>query len=168
MSWRIAPAGSGGRDGAAPRTGATADRVVVATALVAGLAIWWPVLAPPERPTLTDATDAWPRNVDLAHLDEKPLFSPSRRPPPPPAEAEPGQLIMEPAARGFDQTHAVAGIARSERDVIAIVENRDTRQIAILRVGSDMDGFAVTAIDPEGVTLRKPGGRPITLRRSGP
>lgn len=113
------------------------------------------------------AVEAAPRNPldavrleDLAATRERPLFTPSRRPPPPPAPEvaapEPPPVEAKPVALEpppFDLVGAVVGHSAS----FALLRNRQSNEVMRLRLGDEAMGWRVGAVGLRSVSLERDG-----------
>ncbi len=108
---------------------------------------------------------------DLAEVVERPLFSQSRRPAPPEAQAD------VPAAKDGQQfAYGLSGIVITSGREMALLSHARTREIRQVRLGGIVDGWKVTAISADQVTLSRGGetqalkliDRPQPVRRKPP
>jgi general secretion pathway protein N len=88
-----------------------------------------------------------PPLASFAEVNERPLFSSSRRP----AAVD----APESAAQPFSAT--LAGIVISAASSSIIVSHGDPPVLTRLKQGDDLDGWAITAIEPNRVVLRRDG-----------
>jgi general secretion pathway protein N len=99
------------------------------------------------------------RLEDLAATRARPLFAPTRRPPPPPSarigapRPDPSPVLAKPASPPFELIGAVVG----ERESYAVLRRRGTEKAARFRLGDDADGWRVGAIGRRSVTLEREG-----------
>ncbi len=100
------------------------------------------------------------RLEDLAATRARPLFAPTRRPPPPPAarieqapRPEPSPVVAKPEPPPFELIGAVVG----ERESYAVLRRRGSEKAARFRLGDDADGWRVGAIGLRSVTLAREG-----------
>jgi hypothetical protein len=145
------------------------DTAPIAGALMVAVAIWWPSLAPISAATRSAAGVGLSATAPhLANLDEKPLFNPSRRRPqavlPTPQPAQ----VTAPPAPTFEQIYVLKGIARSNGEVIALVENLQTRSMATLRQGEELDDKLVIRIEGGVITFEDTEGAHLYLRLARP
>jgi general secretion pathway protein N len=101
------------------------------------------------------------RLEDLTATRDRPLFAPTRRPPPPPVRVEAPTPEAPPAdekagAVGpppFDLVGAVVG----NGEAFALLRNKATSKVVRLRPGDDADGWRVGAIGVRSVALERDG-----------
>jgi hypothetical protein len=155
-------------------------RLLVLIAVPVLIAAW---LIPISNPTVTSSvqrTDAEgeaapgdagptapvPDIESLSATIERPLFSPTRRLPAPPAPV--AEVEEPPPAGPSPPTFSLRGIARSGSGPIAVVEVAGGGS-ARLRVGEEYDGWTVRAIDARSVTLEAGAEQTVmtVFRRSG-
>ncbi|MDE3176963.1 MAG: hypothetical protein KGM15_12755 [Pseudomonadota bacterium] len=99
------------------------------------------------------------RLEDLSATRDRPLFAPSRRPPPPvrveaapdPAPAEEKAIVLEPPP--FDLVGAVVG----KNTAFALLRHRTTAKVVRVRSGDDAEGWQVGAIGLRTVALARDG-----------
>lgn len=91
--------------------------------------------------------------ADLTASRERPLFSPGRRPPAPPAvaDAEQIQAPPEPPALLF------FGVVTDQNGARAIVRSDASGPVKSIRVGEDVSGWTVETIEPRHLTLTREG-----------
>jgi general secretion pathway protein N len=97
---------------------------------------------------------------DLAATRERPLFSPLRRPPVDPVTAAPPPVAAAPQVNpvGPEQPpFALIGTIVSEDRKIAIVLNRDTQTVTVLREGHEGAGWRITAISARSAIAKRNG-----------
>ena len=103
------------------------------------------------------------RLEDLSATRERPLFAPTRRPPPPPrVEASPEVAPVETKAVAvvaepppFDLVGVVIGPGAA----IALLRNKTTSQVVRLRAGEDSDGWRIGELGVRSVVLDRDGRR---------
>jgi hypothetical protein len=91
--------------------------------------------------------------ASLAATRERPIFSPSRRPPPPAAPPVPQ---AQQSLQGNDPDHPLLillGTVAEAQDGIAILENEKSKDIVRLRTGESQAGWTLTAVTPREVTF---------------
>ncbi|MGD0719789.1 MAG: hypothetical protein ABR970_01915 [Roseiarcus sp.] len=102
------------------------------------------------------------RLEDLTATRDRPLFAPTRRPPPaspvrveaPTPEAPtPGEEVVALAPPPFDLIGAVVGKGKA----FALLRNRATNKVVRLRPGDDAEGWRVGAIGVRSVALERDG-----------
>lgn len=106
------------------------------------------------------------RLQDLAATRERPLFAPSRRPPPPvPVEAPAPPAPEEKAAVETEPPFDLIGAVVGENARWALLRERAGAKVLRLRPGDDAGGWRVDAIEARAVTLKR-GGRATVLSLS--
>ncbi len=114
--------------------------------------------ASPLRERLPGANPLW--GVPLSSLtatNERPIFSPSRRPPAPPAppiaaaEAPPPPSPPPPEPCPF----TLVGTALGEPQNVAVLLNQTTRSVIRLHVGEMASGWSLRSVDMRTMTLEK-------------
>ncbi len=101
-----------------------------------------PLAALPEEPNYAMA----PLD-DFSSILERPLFSPTRRPP------APGAVAVAAPESGLEVT--LVGVIISSEEQIAIVRLKDASRFARLSVGDSFQGWTLYAIEPSRVTFRR-------------
>ena len=96
---------------------------------------------------------ASPSAQELDATRRRPLFAPTRRPPPEPV-AEPVNPV-QPAAVEATPNVEVRGIIFGDNHRIAIVKRPSSPQTVDVAVGSEIDGWVVSDILPRGIVLRR-------------
>jgi hypothetical protein len=94
------------------------------------------------------------RIKDLAATRNRPLFSPSRRPPAPVVTAAP----PPPPPRQFTPEKpplVLIGTVVSENEAIAVFRDQSTKRTVKLRTGLRLDGWALLRVNKKDVVLRK-------------
>jgi hypothetical protein len=150
-----------------------------------------PAAAIPAPPTTAPASAASPSGnplwgiplKQLTMTQERPIFSPSRRPPPPPP---PAPVYVAPAPRPPPKpkeperpTITLVGTVASKSESIGVFMEAASRNIVRLRVGDDHQGWVLRSIKGREATLAKdsetavlelppPGGEPAMLANSAP
>ncbi|MDR4306868.1 hypothetical protein IHQ68_09580 [Chelatococcus sambhunathii] len=120
--------------------------------------------AAPEEAKAAAAADALALNplagLDKATLEgfrEAPLFTPSRTrptpPPPPVAEAPPPPPPPEEEPPPEPPTLKIAGIVAGPDGAVAFVSKEGEEEVEQLRLGDQIDGWLVTAIDFQALKL---------------
>jgi general secretion pathway protein N len=118
-----------------------------------------PVLAQPAAPLPQTGNPLWAVPLrTLSATRERPIFSPSRRPPPAAvavAPAEPTPLVPRPAVPERPAL-ALVGTIVGEGESIAIFYNPTTKTTVRLRLGeSDDTGWKLVAVDARTILLEK-------------
>ena len=118
-------------------------------------------IARPDRPgsqPLPSGNPLWavPLSV-LTTARERPIFAPSRRPPPL-AVATVASRVRVPARPAAEPEHpplALVGAVVGESDAIAVLLDRTTQAIVRMRQGEIHAGWVLSAVSPREVTFRK-------------
>ena len=96
---------------------------------------------------------ALPPLVSYAAIVERPLFAASRRPSPPapeePEEPEPDQ------AEAHAWSFILSGVVISNDQRMALLQRLSDGSTVRLRVGQEIDGWRIEAIEPDRVVLRQ-------------
>jgi general secretion pathway protein N len=164
--------------------GAERDRVSRTAALENAPALGAPDTAPelprPEagptpipEPSATQGNPLW--SIPLRALSatrERPLFSPSRRPPAPviaeaPTPAAPTIPIVSKPAEPENPPLVLMGTVVSSEKRVAIVFNRTTRQVIRVREGAEEQGWRVRLVSPRSAVVEK-DDRSVTLDLPNP
>jgi general secretion pathway protein N len=108
----------------------------------------------------------------LSATRERPLFSPSRRPPVPviaeaPAPAAPTIPIVSRPTEPENPPLALVGTVVSSEKRVAIVFNRTTRQVIQVREGAEEQGWRVRLVSPRSAIVEK-DDRSVTLDLPNP
>jgi hypothetical protein len=130
---------------AVPEAPATTVRVVVA-----------PAAPTPERALSANPLWAIPL-TQLSVTRERPIFSPSRRPPPAAVAAEPAVVKAPPARKREPEPPqlALVGTIASDEEGFGIFLDQSTKTALRLKVGEDYQGWKLRAIQGREVTLEK-------------
>ena len=93
----------------------------------------------------------------LSLTRERPLFTPSRRPPAPPvAHVEPTRPVVAPAPAGAETPRlALIGLIIGAKDGIAIFVDQATREVVRLRTNEGHSGWVLRSIQGREATLEK-------------
>jgi general secretion pathway protein N len=124
-------------------------------------------------PAATQGNPLW--SIPLRALSatrERPLFSPSRRPPAPviaeaPAPAAPTIPIVSKPAEPENPPLTLVGTVVSSEKRVAIVFNRTTRQVIQVREGAEEQGWRVRLVSPRSAIVEK-DDRSVTLDLPNP
>ncbi len=84
---------------------------------------------------------------DYSTILERPLFSPTRRPP--------AQGVISVAAPESQLQVTLVGVIISSEEQIAIVRLKDTSRFVRLSVGDSFQGWILDAIEPSRITFRR-------------
>ena len=141
-------------------------RAVLAALLAAALSVL-PVAASAQEPAEDDPA---PSAADpalnplsalgadsLSAFRDRPLFTPSRRAPQPPAavEAEPApepEIATAPPPAPQPNLR-LAGVIEGPEETVAVVEDLGSNTVSQLRLGDMLDGWLVTAIEADALRL---------------
>ena len=110
------------------------------------------------------------RLEDLSTTRERPLFRPSRRPPPPAPVAQPeapATPVETPVVASEPPPFDLVGAAVGKRDAIALLRNRARGEVVRLRRGEEAEGWRAVSIGLRSVTLER-DGRTESLALSAP
>lgn len=118
-----------------------------------------PAAAPHQTPVIDlEAEDLqfdMPALSRYADIEARPLFSPTRRPPPP--DQEPTVEEDEPAPVSRDLV--LRGVATAGTDRVALIEERASRELVRATEGQSVGGWRVTSIEEQAVELEGRGGQ---------
>jgi len=106
-------------------------------------------------PEVAESLDHPAKHLSLSHLNEtvaRPLFEPSRRPPPAPEQQASSPQPIEPATPRY----RLLGVVSAPDRVIALIWQGDSRPLSV-GPGDMVDGWRVDRITPVEVTLTKDG-----------
>jgi hypothetical protein len=115
-----------------------------------------PTVAPPERALSANPLWAIPL-TQLSTTRERPIFSPSRRPPPFAAAAE-STIVKAPAVRKREPEVpqlALVGTIASEEQGFGIFLDQSTKGALRLKLGEDFQGWKLRAIRGREATMEK-------------
>jgi hypothetical protein len=125
----------------------------------------------PESPAST-GNPLWPLPLkQLSVTRERPLFSPSRRPPPPSIPAVVTPVVVRQPIKPPEPEHpavSLLGTVIGTDDQIGVFLDTDTRNVVRLRVGEDHRGWTLRLVKAREVTLVKDGEQTITLELRPP
>jgi general secretion pathway protein N len=143
--------------GLADDVGATESPVVTAdppvTTVRAGAP---PPVSAPERAQSANPLWAVPL-TQLSATRDRPIFSPSRRPPPVAVAAEPA-IVKAPSTRKKEPEApqlALVGTIASDEEGFGIFLDRSTKTAIRLKVGDDYQGWTLRTIEGREVTMEK-------------
>jgi hypothetical protein len=128
-------------------------------------------VAPPATPARTaSANPLW--GIPLAQLSgtrDRPIFSPSRRPLPVAAEAEPVPVKAQPRKKEIEPPQlSLAGTIASEDEGFGIFIDQSSKAALRLKVGEDHQGWKLLIIRGREVTMEKDGRSAVlTLPQPG-
>lgn len=92
--------------------------------------------------------------TSLAATRERPLFSPTRRPPPTPVVVAPTAPAPETARETPPPAFRLTGVVIGDAEEIAIVQHDQNAKPINLRINSVIDGWTVAAIHSREIVLR--------------
>jgi general secretion pathway protein N len=99
----------------------------------------------------------------LTATRERPIFSPTRRPPAPPPEPVPAaEPPPPPPAEPEQPLLTLVGTATGETDNVAVVVDQNTKNLVRLHIGEAVSGWYLRSIDSRAMTLEKDNRR-VTL-----
>jgi general secretion pathway protein N len=99
----------------------------------------------------------------LTATRERPIFSPTRRPPAPPPEPVPAaETPPPPPAEPEQPLLTLVGTATGETDNVAVVVDQNTKNLVRLHIGEAVSGWYLRSIDSRAMTLEKDNRR-VTL-----
>jgi len=119
------------------------------------------VIAAPAAPTPERTLSANPLwAIPLTQLSvtrERPIFSPSRRPPPAAVAAEPAAVKAPPARKREPEPPqlVLVGTIASDEEGFGIFLDQSTKMALRLKVGDDYQGWKLRAIQGREVTMEK-------------
>jgi hypothetical protein len=119
------------------------------------------VVTPPAEPAQERALSANPLwAIPLAQLSatrERPIFSPSRRPPPAAVASEPTMVKAPPVRKKEAEAPqlALVGTIASDQDGFGIFLDQSTKEALRLKIGEDYQGWKLRAIRGREVTMEK-------------
>jgi general secretion pathway protein N len=91
------------------------------------------------------------------------LFSPTRRPPPPPPPAPPATVAEAPVEAEPEPEpetpppFVLAGVVTGSTLTLAVLQNRDTAEVARVRRGEEVLGWKVAEVGTKHVVLQRDG-----------
>jgi hypothetical protein len=150
-----------------PRLDLLAGAAAIAASLLAGAALWREpadavgaiaVAARPDATRFSGLTDARPTTA----LEERPLFEPSRR-----AKRVETAKSASDVAPAFQQRMLLRGLVKSDRTVVALIEDQSTRRTFRVAQGSMLEGATfVDAPDEAAIFRTSAGDIALPLTRS--
>ena len=119
-----------------------------------------PIDAPPAAttapaPAATDAPIAPPTSSSFAAILERPLFSPTRRPPAAAPAAAPAPEAAAPAPPAQPIDFSLAGIVISDGSRVALVQMQGDGHVVQVAEGGEVDGWKAVRIEPERAVFRR-------------
>jgi general secretion pathway protein N len=102
---------------------------------------------------------ALPRLADFARVTERPLFSATRRPPPPQASQE---------AIKQSGTLALEGVILSKAERLALISHGQPPALSRVPEGQEVEGWTVVEIRPDGIVLQRDATRQELRLRDKP
>jgi general secretion pathway protein N len=126
---------------------------------------------PPETPPVS-ANPLWAIPLSaLSATRNRPLFTPSRRPPAPIVTNAPAPVAarapLPPPAAPEHPNFVLVGTVAGENDSVAVFIDNSTRDAVRLRTGEGHSGWVLQSVDRRTVTLQK-GGQTETLELPKP
>jgi hypothetical protein len=100
----------------------------------------------------------------LRDMTERPLFAPTRRPPPTPAPPEAAPVFEPPPAPPATPDYALLGIVRDGDRAIALLRSRSEGRNLRVEAGDMVGGWEIAAVDTLSVRLRGRDGAAHELR----
>jgi general secretion pathway protein N len=100
----------------------------------------------------------------LRDITQRPLFTPTRRPPPAPAPSEPEPAFAPPPAPPSTPDHILLGIVRDGDRAIALLRGRSDGRTLRVEAGDMVGGWGIASVDTVSVRLRRADGAAHELR----
>ena len=100
----------------------------------------------------------------LRDMIERPLFTPTRRPPPAPAQSEAAPALVPTLAPPSTPDYALLGIIRDGDRAIALLRSRSDGRNLRVEAGDMIGGWEIADIDTVSVRLKRKGGAAHELR----
>ena len=100
----------------------------------------------------------------LRDMTERPLFTPTRRPPPDPAPREAQPAFVPPPAPPSTPDYMLLGIIRDGDRAIALLRGRSDGRNLRVEAGDMIGGWEIAAVDTVSVRLKREGGAAHELR----
>jgi general secretion pathway protein N len=105
----------------------------------------------------------------LSATRDRPIFSPTRRPPAPPSEPMPAaEPPTPPPAEPEQPLLTLVGTATGETDNIAVVIDQSTKNLVRLHIGEAASGWYLRSIDSRAMTVEKDNRRVTLTLRAAP
>jgi general secretion pathway protein N len=104
---------------------------------------------------------AFPKLEDLKATRDRPLFAPTRRPPPPVAVPQSPTAASQPVSNLPNVE--LTGIVMGEDVRIAVLRDKSTNELQRLRRGDKIADWVLRELEPRSVVLER-GGTSVTLR----
>ena len=137
--------------------------------LCIGLAsiVYWQVEHPPSFPTSVAGTNGPPETEPTRALQaeftfpplavfseivDRPLFSPSRRPP---KEIEDSVSDIDVTPRAMPSNFILAGVVISAEERMVLLRRMKSTDVIRASMGQEIDGWYIELIEPDRVTLRR-------------
>ena len=167
-------------------------RLLMAAAAGLGALLWWDMQSKPETRDIVAAAGPARRvggpdrdgqasatamqggetvnplaSLDKASLDnmiERPLFTPTRRPPPALTRSEAAPALPPPPAAPSTPDYALLGIIRDGDRAIALLRGRSDGRNLRVETGDMIGGWEIAGIDTVSVRLKRKGGAAHELR----
>jgi hypothetical protein len=100
----------------------------------------------------------------LRDMTERPLFAPTRRPPPTPAPPEAAPVFEPPPAPPATPDYALLGIVRDGDRAIALLRSRSEGRNLRVEAGDVVGGWEIAAVETLSVRLKGRDGAAHELR----
>jgi hypothetical protein len=104
----------------------------------------------------------------LTATRERPVFSPTRRPPAPPPDPTPAVELPPPPAVPEQPLLTLVGTATGETDTVAVVLDQTTKKLIRLHLGEVVSGWRLRSIDRRAMTVEKDNRRVILALPAAP
>jgi hypothetical protein len=128
---------------------------------------------PPEAPATVSANPLWAIPLSaLSATRNRPLFTPSRRPPAPIVTNAPAPVVMRPPpppppAAPEHPNFVLVGTVAGDNDSVAVFIDNSTRDAVRLRTGEGHSGWVLQSVDRRTATVQK-GSQTETLELPKP
>ncbi|HTO85830.1 MAG TPA: hypothetical protein VMQ73_26660 [Methylomirabilota bacterium] len=114
-----------------------------------------PAAATVAVPAATDAPIAPPTPASFAAILERPLFSPTRRPPAAAPAPAPTPEAAAPAPPAPPIDFSLTGIVISDGSRVALVQMQGDNHVVHVAEGGEVDGWKAVTIEPERAVFRR-------------
>jgi general secretion pathway protein N len=107
----------------------------------------------------------------LSITRERPIFSPSRRPPPPPAPTQVASVAIQKPAKPPEPDHpmvSLVGTVIGPGDRIAVLIETPTNNVFRLRVGEDHQGWVLRLVNAREATMMNKSEQAVVLELPKP
>jgi general secretion pathway protein N len=128
--------------------------------IVPSAAVQTPLLAKDHSPAglLTTGNPLWGIPLDAMHATrERPLFSPTRRPPAPalPPPPKPAEVVAAPPPQPEQPALNLVGVVAGHRESFAVFVSTTNHNIVRLRTGEGQDGWILRSVSGREAVLEK-------------